>query len=108
VGPFGLCNGTFDGDAINLPVIITTLSIGVEIGIRTSVNCKDCVVCGENVGLLWRFLVLKWRRRWWIGFGLDLRVGVVWHGVCDLRHLLRVCYLWSWRRLRIIGCDVVV
>jgi hypothetical protein len=73
VGPFGLCNGTFTGDVINLPIIITALSLGVKIRIGTSDNCEDCVVCGENIGLLWRW----W---WWIGFGFDLRVGVVWHG----------------------------
>jgi hypothetical protein len=84
VGPFGLCNGTFDGDMINLPIIIMMLSLGVDIGIGTSNNCKDCAVCGESVCLLRRFLDLRWR--WWIGFGFDLRVGVVWHGVCDLWH----------------------
>jgi hypothetical protein len=68
---------------INLPVIITTLSLGVEIGIGTSVNCKDCAMCGESVSLLRRFLVLRWR---WIGFDFDLRVGIVWLGVCDLQH----------------------
>jgi hypothetical protein len=56
VGPFSLCNGTFDGD-----VIITTLSLGVEISIGTSGNCKDCVVCGESVSFLRRFLDLRWR-----------------------------------------------
>jgi hypothetical protein len=84
VGPFGLCNGTFDGDVINLPVIITTLSLDVEVGIGTSCNYKDCAVCGESVSFLWRFLDLRWR--WWIGFGFDLRGGVVWHGVYDLWH----------------------
>jgi hypothetical protein len=79
---------------INLPLIITTLSLGVKIGIGTSGNCKDCDVCGESVNLLQMFLNLRWR--WWISFGFDLRVGVVWHGVCDLRHRQRVCYLWSW------------
>jgi hypothetical protein len=52
VGPFGLCNRTFDGDVTNLPVINMTLSLGVEIGIRTSGNCKDCALCGESIGLL--------------------------------------------------------
>jgi hypothetical protein len=72
MGPFGLHNGTFDKDVINLPVIITTLSLGVEIGIETSVNYKDCAICGESVGLLRRFLVLRWRWMWWIGFDFDL------------------------------------
>jgi hypothetical protein len=94
VGPFGLCNGTFDDNVINLPVIIMTLSLGMKIGIGTCGNYKDCTVCGESVDLLCRFLDLRWR--WWIGFRFDLRVGVVCHGVCDLRHRRRVCYLWSW------------
>jgi hypothetical protein len=72
-----LCNGTFDGDVIDVPVMITMLSLGVKIGIGTSDNCDDCAVCGESVSLLWRFLDLRWRWRWWIGFNFDLRVGVV-------------------------------
>jgi hypothetical protein len=86
VGPFGLCHGTFDGDVINLPIIMMTLSLGVKVGIGTSSNCKDCTICAESINLLWRFLDLRWRWRWWIGFGFDLRVGVLWHGVCDLWH----------------------
>jgi hypothetical protein len=81
-----LCNGTFDGDVINPPVIIMTLSLGLEVDVGTPGNCKDCAVCGESVNLLWRFLDLRWRRRWWIGFGFDMGGGVVWHGVCDLWH----------------------
>jgi hypothetical protein len=81
-GSFGLCNGTFDDDMINLPVIITMMSLGVEVGIGISCNCMDCAMCGESISLLRSFLDLRWR--WWIGFGLDLRVGVVWHVVCDL------------------------
>jgi hypothetical protein len=79
VGPFGLCNGTFDGDVINPPVIIMTLSLGLEVDVGTPSNCKDCAVCGESVDLLWRFLDLRWRRRWWIGFGFDM--GVVLFGM---------------------------
>jgi hypothetical protein len=65
-------------------------------------------VGGESVGLLRRLLDLWWR--WWRrdGFGLDLRIGVVCHWVCDLWHCQRICYLWSWRRLWMIGCGVVV
>jgi hypothetical protein len=80
VRPFNLCNGTFDDNVIDLPVIITTLSLSVEIGIATSDNCDDCAMCGEIVGLLRRFLDLRWG---WIGLSFDLRVGVVWHGVCN-------------------------
>jgi hypothetical protein len=106
VGPFGLCNSTFNDDVINLLIIITTLSLSVEVGVGTSGNCKDCAVFGENVSLLRRFLNLRWR--WWIDFGFDLRGGVFWHGVCDLWHRRGICYLWSWRRLSMVGCGVMV
>jgi hypothetical protein len=79
-----LCNGTFDDNMINLPIIIMMMSLGVEVGVGTYGNYKDCAVCGESVSLLWRFLDLRWT--WWIGFGFDLRGGGVWHGVCDLWH----------------------
>jgi hypothetical protein len=109
VGQFGLCNGTFYGDMINMSVIIMMMSLGIEVSVGTSDNCKDCALCGESVSLLWKFLDLKWRWRWWIGFSFDLRGGVVWHGVCYLWHRQGVCYLWSWRRLRMVGCgDLVV
>jgi hypothetical protein len=75
VGPFGLCNGTFDGDVINLPIIITTLSLGVEVSVGTFGNSKDGAMSGESIGLLQRFLDLRWR--WWICFGFDLRGSVV-------------------------------
>jgi hypothetical protein len=63
VGPFGLGNGTFDSDMIDLSVIVMVLSLGVEIGVGTSSNCKDCTVVGESFRLLWRFLDL-WQG-WW-------------------------------------------
>jgi hypothetical protein len=75
VGPFGFGDRTFDDDMIDLLVVITMLSLGIEVSIGTFDNCEDCDVGGESVGLLWRFLDLRWR--WWVGFGLDLRVGVV-------------------------------
>jgi hypothetical protein len=71
---------------INLPVIITTMSFGVEVGVGTSGDCTNCDVCGESIGLLQRFLDLRWRWRWLSGFGFDMRGGVVWHGVRDLWH----------------------
>jgi hypothetical protein len=70
-----LCNRTFDGDVINLPIIITALSLGVEVSVGTSGNSKDGAMSGESIGLLQRFLDLRWR--WWIGFGFDLRGSVV-------------------------------
>jgi hypothetical protein len=69
----------FDNYMIDMPIIVSMLSLGVEIGVGTSGDYKDCVVGGEGVRLLRRFLDLWWG--WWqgIGFGLDLRVGVIWH-----------------------------
>jgi hypothetical protein len=49
---FGLGNGAFDNYMIDLPVIVSTLSLGVEIGIGTSSNCEDCALGGEGVRLL--------------------------------------------------------
>jgi hypothetical protein len=89
MGPFGLGNGAFDSCMIDLSVIVSTLSLGIEIGVGASGNYEDCAIGGEGIELLWR----RWQR---VGFGLDLRIGVVWHWVCKLWHCQRVCYLWSW------------
>jgi hypothetical protein len=80
-----LGNGAFDSDAINLLVIIMMSSLGVVVGIGTSGNCEDRMknIAG-GVSLLRRFLDFGWRWRRWVGFGFDLRVGVIWHWVCDL------------------------
>jgi hypothetical protein len=76
-----------------LPLIVYALSLGIKIGVRTSGDCEDCVVGGDSVGLLWRLLDLWWR--WWqrVGFGLDLRIDIVWHWVCDLWHCRMIYYL---------------
>jgi hypothetical protein len=63
VGLFGLSNGTFNSDVIDLPVKITMLSLGVEVGVGTSGNCDDCAMGREGAGLLRRFLYLRWRCR---------------------------------------------
>jgi hypothetical protein len=75
--PLGLGNGAFDIYMIDLPIIVSALSFRIQIGVGTPGNYKDCVMGGEGVGLLWRLLDL--RRGWWqgVGFGLDLRIGVV-------------------------------
>jgi hypothetical protein len=67
----------FDSYMIDLPIIVSMLSLCVRIGIGTFGDCEDCAVGGKGVGLLQRFLDL-WRG-WWrrIGFGLDLRSGIV-------------------------------
>jgi hypothetical protein len=56
VGPFGLSNGTFDNDMINMHVIVTMMSLGVEVDVGTSGNCEDCAMGWEGVDLLRRFL----------------------------------------------------
>jgi hypothetical protein len=86
MGPFGLSGGAFDSYVIYFSVVISTLSFGIEIGVGASGNCEDSVVGGEGFKLLWGFLDLwqRWKQR--VGFCLDLRISVVWHWVCDLRH----------------------
>jgi hypothetical protein len=65
VGPFDLADRAFDSNVIDLPVIVSALSLGIKIGVRTSGDCEDCVVGGEGVGLLQRFLDLRLRLRRW-------------------------------------------
>jgi hypothetical protein len=68
VRPLGLGNGAFDSYVIYFSIIVSTLPLGVKVCIRTSDNCKDCVMSWEGFALLLGFLVL-WRRLWWwIGF----------------------------------------
>jgi hypothetical protein len=84
VGPFGLGEWTFNDDVIDLPVVIMTMSLGIELIIRTSGDCGDCALGGECFILLLGFLDL-WRRwRWWLGFDFDLGVGAVLRWVGDL------------------------
>jgi hypothetical protein len=84
VEPLGLGCGAFDSDMINLSVIVSTLSLGIKISNGASGDCQDCVVGGKSVDLLRRFLDLWQKLGWWIDFGFDLGVRVVWHWVCDL------------------------
>jgi hypothetical protein len=116
VEPFGLGNGVFDSYMIYFSLIISALSLGVEISVGTSGDCEDCVVGWKGVVLL-QGLDLRWRWRRWVGFDFDLGVGVVlrWVGdlwncyrVCYLGSWRRVCYLWSWQRLRVVGCGVMI
>jgi hypothetical protein len=51
VGPFGLGNGDFDNYMIDLPIVVSVLSLGIKIGVATSCNCEDCVVGGEGIRL---------------------------------------------------------
>jgi hypothetical protein len=78
VGPFDLCDGTFDGNVIDLSVIVSPLPLGVEIGVGDSDDGYDCTMGGESIGLLWRFTDLRWRWGWWwwVSFCLDLRIDI--------------------------------
>jgi hypothetical protein len=77
-------------------IVVSALSLGVKVGVGTSGNCEDCAMGGEGIRLLWRLMDLWWRWRWWISFGIDLRIWIIWRWVCDLRYCQRVCYLGSW------------
>jgi hypothetical protein len=52
VEPFGLGNGVFDSYMIYFSLIISALSLGVEISVGTSGDCEDCVVGWKGVVLL--------------------------------------------------------
>jgi hypothetical protein len=85
VGSLGLCDGTFDRYMVYFPVVISVLPFSVKVWIGTSSNCEDCTVGGEGIGLLRGLLDL--RQRWsWVSFCFDLRVGVIWPWVCDMRN----------------------
>jgi hypothetical protein len=84
MGSLGLGNGVFDCYMIYFYVVVSALSHGIKVGIRTSDDCKDCAMSWECVVLLLGFLGL--RRRWWwwwISFIFDLGV-IVLHWVGDL------------------------
>jgi hypothetical protein len=55
--------------------IVSALPLGVEIGVGTSDNHKDCAMGWESFTLLLVFLILWQRLWWWIGF--DFYLGVV-------------------------------
>jgi hypothetical protein len=76
VGSLGLGCGAFHSDVVDLPVIVLTLSLGIEIDVGTSGDCHDCAVGGEGIGFLWNLFNLC--RRWWrrVGFSFNLVVGV--------------------------------
>jgi hypothetical protein len=63
MGPFGLGNGTFHNNMIDLPMVVSVLSLGIKISVVTFGDCQDCDVGGEGVGLLWRLLDLRQRLR---------------------------------------------
>jgi hypothetical protein len=77
VGPFGLGTRTFDSNTIDLPVVVSALSLGIKISLGTFGNCEDCVMGGQGISLLWRLLDLRWRLWRWVGFSLDLTIGII-------------------------------
>jgi hypothetical protein len=50
--PLGLGDGAFNSYIIDLLVMVSTLSFGIEIGIGTPGDCEDCAMGGESVELL--------------------------------------------------------
>jgi hypothetical protein len=107
MGPFGLGNGAFDSYMIDLPVIVCAIS-WYQNRCWNPRNCEDCATGGEGVRLFWRLMDL-WQMWWWrVGSSLDMRIGVVRHWVCNLWHCRRICYLWGWPRLSMVGCGIVI
>jgi hypothetical protein len=66
VRPFGLGDGAFNSYMIYFSVIISLLSLGVEIGVGAPGYCKDCAVSWESFALLLGLLDLWQRWRWWL------------------------------------------
>jgi hypothetical protein len=108
VRPFGLGNRAFDSYVVYFSVLVSALSLGVKVGIGVSSNCENCAMGGEGFGLLQGLLDLWLRQWWWVCFGLDLGIGIIWHRVCDLSHGRRVCHLGSWWRLRMVSCGIMI
>jgi hypothetical protein len=52
VRPLGLGNGAFDSYVIYFSVVVSVLSLGVEVGIGAPSDCKDCAVSWAGFGLL--------------------------------------------------------
>jgi hypothetical protein len=94
VGPFSTGDGTFDSDMVDLAIVISTLSFGFKVCILTSSDCEYGTMGRKVFRLLWRFLDLWQRWRWWwIGFSFDLvGISIAW---------CRVCYLWLYG---VVGC----
>jgi hypothetical protein len=56
--PFGLDDEVFNDNVIDLPIVVSSLPLGVEISVGDSCDCEDCAVGGKYFGLLWRFMDL--------------------------------------------------
>jgi hypothetical protein len=80
----GLGDGAFDGNVIDLSIIVSLLPFVIEISVGAFGNCENCAMGGETVDLLQRLADLQWRWCRWVGFWLGLLVGIVWHWIGDL------------------------
>jgi hypothetical protein len=56
--PFGLGDGAFDDNVVNLSIIVSFLPLVIKIGIGASGNCENCAMGGKVVGLLRRLVDL--------------------------------------------------
>jgi hypothetical protein len=102
MGPFGLGDGAFNSYMIDLPLIVSLLPLSIKIGVGTFGYCENCVMGGEGIILLWKLLDL-WRR-WlqWVGFCIDLRIGIA-YVICGTVGGYVICGVvegwggWLWR-----------
>jgi hypothetical protein len=77
VGPFGLGDGVFNSHVIHLSVVVSLLSLVIEICVGAFGDFKDCATSGKGIGLLQRLTDLQRRWWWWIGFWFVLLACVV-------------------------------
>jgi hypothetical protein len=52
MGPFGLGDGAFNNNVIDLSVIVSLLLFVIKISVGASGNCENCVMREKVVGLL--------------------------------------------------------
>jgi hypothetical protein len=52
MGPFGSGDGAFNSYMVDLLVIVSALSLGTKISVRTSSDCEDCAMGRESVKFL--------------------------------------------------------
>jgi hypothetical protein len=71
MGPLGLGNRAFNRYMFYFSVVVSTLSLGVKVGIEISDDGNDCAMSWEGFILLLGILGLK-RRWWWISFIFDM------------------------------------
>jgi hypothetical protein len=47
MGPFALGDGAFDGNVIDLSVIVSLLPLVIKVGVGASGNCENCAMGGK-------------------------------------------------------------